>query len=369
MEKKLNLNQTCRRGFTLIEFLVGSAVMLVVVIGTLQIYQHSNRISVDQQQFAELQHDVRSGMFFIQQDARSAGVGLPMEFAGYFIEGTDNEDQGAEVTPDRLLMMGNLEDPLNLRIDKYMGSAANLTLEDYSYEQYPYPDDYYEEMVALILPNPDSGCRAGEVREITHVTHSATGTNERINFSHGLSKEFNPPGGLGGTCPSSNDYNGGMVAFINVKEYWLDVTGNYPGLTAGENGYIGNGVGNVLYVTHNGVHRPVAQNIENLQFQYNGDMDGDGMLDGFTDWDPVWTGDPDMAASITHVRVQIVGRTPNRFVSLSGSQPPNDLHLYRRPALANTPAASEDDLHRRFMLEAVASVRNRGLTLYNFGER
>ena len=30
-----------------------------------------------------------------------------------------------------------------------------------------------------------------------------------------------------------------MVCFINVKEYWLDVTGNYVGLTAGVNGYIG----------------------------------------------------------------------------------------------------------------------------------
>lgn len=361
--------RSVRSGFTLIEFLIGSAVMLVVILGSLQIYQHSNQISVDQQQFAQLQHDVRSGMFFIQQDGRSAGVGLPIEFVGYYLEGTDNESQGAEVTPDRLLIMGNLEDPLNLRIENYQGSAANLAVEDYSFEQYPYPDDYYEDMVVLILPNPDSGCRAGEVREITHVSHSATGGNEKLNFSHGLSKEFNLPGGLGGTCNSSNDYDGGTVAFVNVKEYWLDVTGNYSGLTAGDNGYIGNGVGNVLYVTHNGVHRPVAQDIENLQFQYNADLDGDGVLDGFTDWNPIWSGDPDIVGKITHVRIQIVGRTPDRFVSLSGRQPPNNIHLFRRPQVANTPAASDDDLHRRFMLESTINVRNRGLTLYNFGER
>lgn len=362
-------NKWCRPGFTLTEFLVGSAVMLVVVLGSLQIYQHSNQVSVDQQQYAQLQHDVRSGMFFIQQDARSAGVGLPEEFVGYYLEGTDNEDQGAEVTPDRLVVMGNLEDPLNLLIQNYQGSASNLALEDYSFEQFAYQDEFYEEKVVLILPNPDSGCRAGQLREITHVSHSATGGNEKINFSHGLSKDFNLPGGLSGACSSSNDYDGGSVAFINVKEYWLDITGNYSGLTAGENGYIGNGVGNVLYVTHNGEHRPLAQNVENLQFQYNADMDDDGVLDGFMDWNPMWTGDPDTVGKITHVRIQVVGCTPEPFVSLSGREPPNNLHLYRRPAVANTPAASEDDLHRRFMLESTVSVRNRGLTLYNFGER
>lgn len=363
------LTRLNRNGFTLVEFLIGSVVMLVVILGSLQIYQHSNRISVDQQQFAQLQHDVRSGMFFIQQDGRSAGVGLPMEFVGYYLEGTDNENQGAEVTPDRLVVMGNLEDPLNLRIENYQGSAANLRLDDYSFEQYPYPDEYYEDMVVLVLPNPDSGCRAGEIREVTHVSHSATGGNERFNFSHGLSKDFNLPGGLGGTCSSSNDYDGGTVAFVNVKEYWLDVTGNYPGLTAGDNGYIGNGAGNVLYVTHNGVHRPLAQNIENLQFQYNGDFDDDGLLDGFMDWNSLWTNDPDMVAKITHVRIQIVGCTPDKFMSISGRQPPADVHLYRRPALGNTPAAAQDDMHRRFVLESTISVRNRGLTLYNFGER
>lgn len=374
MRKKSLFKYSARRGFTLTEFLVGSAVMMVVILGSLQIYQHSNRISVDQQQFAQLQHDVRSGMFFIQQDGRSAGVGLPEEFVGYYLEGTDNENQGAEVTPDRLMIMGNLEDPLNLHIENYQGSAANLRLDDYSFEQYPYPDEYYEEMVVIILPNPDSGCRAGEIREITHVSHSATGGNERINFSHGLSKDFNLPGGLSGTCPSSNDYDGGTVSFVNVKEYWLDVTGNLNmsgsySLTPGDNGYIGNGVGNVLYVTHNGVHRPIAQDIENLQFQYNGDFDDDGLLDGFTDWNSMWTNDPDTIAKITHVRIQIVGCTPDRYVSLSGRQPPNNVHLYRRPAVGNTPAASQDDFHRRFMLESTISVRNRGLTLYNFGER
>jgi len=61
------------------------------------------------------------------------------------------------------------------------------------------------------------------------------------------------------------------ILFANVNEYWLDVTGSVSGLTAGVNGYIGGGTGGVLYATKNGVHSALAQNIETIQFQYNGD--------------------------------------------------------------------------------------------------
>jgi len=57
-------------GFTLIEILVGSSVMLILVIATLFLYMRSSQISVDQQQFSKLQHDVRSAMFMIGRDAR-----------------------------------------------------------------------------------------------------------------------------------------------------------------------------------------------------------------------------------------------------------------------------------------------------------
>ncbi|MFQ6038085.1 MAG: prepilin-type N-terminal cleavage/methylation domain-containing protein [Candidatus Aminicenantales bacterium] len=357
-----------RRGFTLVELLVGSTVLLVVVLATLSLYRKSNQLAVDQQQYAELQHDVRSGMYFISRDARMAGAGLPLEFYGYAIEGVDNESQGGVVEPDRLKLMGNFEDPLNLPIQQYQGSAANLMLLDMSFEQFPYPDEYYEGKVVLIIPDPSSGCINGEVREITHVTHDNTGTDERLNFSPGLAPGVNPPGGLSGTCPSSDDYDGGLVTFINVNEYWLDVTGNYPGLTAGTDGYIGNGEGGVLYLTMNGIHYPLARNIENLQFQYNGDFDDDGNLDGFVDWQPAWTGDIAMTSRIRQVRIWVLGCTPSPFVSV-GANPPDNLYLYRRPPVANNPGSTQDDKHRRFLLESTANVRNLSLNIYNTGTR
>jgi len=107
------------------------------------------------------------------------------------------------VTPDRVVIMGNIEDPFTAVLENYNGSAANLTVEDQSFEQYHYPDEYYEDQFVLLLPRPDSGCLNYQIRQVTHVTHAVTGTNERFNFSPGLAPGVNPPGGLSGTCDSS----------------------------------------------------------------------------------------------------------------------------------------------------------------------
>lgn len=354
-----------QKGFTLIELMIGSTVMLIVILGALSLYNRSNRIAVDQQQLAELQHDVRSAMFFCSRDVRMAGAGLPYEFSQHFVEGTDNESQGVTVTPDRLIIIGNMVEPLNAPISDYQGSAANATIEDYSFERYPYPDEFYDDRIVLVLPNPDSGCTVGEIRQITHVTHSHGGTNEKFNFSPGLAKEINPPGGLSGTCPDSNDYDGGTIAFINVKEYWLDITGNYPGLTAGLDGYIGGGEGGILYLTENGLHYPLARNVEDLQFEYNGDLDNDQTLDGFVPWQNTWTAD--QLARIDQVRIWIIGRTEKRHVSVSGT-PPSDLYVYRRPQVSNS-SLGDNDMHRRFVLDSTVTIRNMSMDLYNFGER
>jgi prepilin-type N-terminal cleavage/methylation domain-containing protein len=357
------------RGFTLIELLVGSTLMLVVIIAALSVYSKSNKVAVDQQQYAEVQHDVRTSMFLISRDVRMAGGGLPQEFFSYALEGVDNEIvSGALVTSDRLRILGNIDDPLALKIHGYQGSSVTLDLEDYSFEQYPYPDDYYVNKFAIILPNPTSACRAAEVRVLTHVTHSTGGTTQKLNMSPGLAPGVNPPGGLSGTCTDPNNYNGGLVLFADVREYWLDPTGNYPSLTAGVNGYVGGGAGGVLYMTKNGVHYPLAQDIENLQFEYNGDLDDNGTMDGFQPWQSSWTNNLTLIGRIRQIRILVLGCTPNRFVGVSG-RPPTDIFNYRRPSLSNTPAASTNDMRRRFLLESTSNIRNLSLSIYNTGER
>ena len=358
-----------RRGMTLIELMIGSSIMLVVILAALGLYVQSNKIAVDQQQVHEVQNDVRAAMFLITRDVRMAGVGLDYVFNAYFLEGTDNEDQGAEVMPDRILMMGNMEDPLTVNIQNYQGSSVVLTADDYSIESFPYPDDFYVGKVVLLMPNPDSGCFACEVRIITSVTHNADGTNERFNFSPGLAPGIDPPGGLGDTCPNSDDWDGGEASFVNVKEYWLDVTGAHPSYAAGVNGYIGGGVGGILYMTHNAVHYPVARNIENFQLQYFADWNQNTDLsdDVWMDWNPAWT--PDIVKLIAQVRIVLVGRTPNPMANVARVGVPTDIILYRRPTVANSPGMADNDFHKRFIMESTATVRNIALNIYNTGNR
>ncbi|MCJ7681311.1 MAG: hypothetical protein MUP70_11335 [Candidatus Aminicenantes bacterium] len=84
---KLNPPSMRRRkineGFTLI----ASALLLIIIVITLSLYSRSNKIVVDQQQYSDIQHDVRSAMYLVSRDAQNAGVGLTSDFTGFFTEG------------------------------------------------------------------------------------------------------------------------------------------------------------------------------------------------------------------------------------------------------------------------------------------
>ncbi len=353
-----------RNGFTLVELLMATAIMTVVVVGALALYSRSNKISADQQQFLDLQNDVRAATYIIARELRMTGAGIPANFVGFVMEGFDNESGSGGVTPDRLRIMGNLDDPLVLPITNYSGSSANVTVADNSFENAGYPDAFFDNRMCLVFPKPSSPCIGCATRLISHVTHNADGTNEKFNFSPGQAPGVNPPGGLSDVCADSEYFIGGFIMFGNVNEYWLDVTGSASGMTGGSNGYLG--VPGVLYATRNGVHYPLAQNIENLQFQFNGDLDFNGRQDGFTNWNTSWS--RSQVAAIRQVRMIIVGRTPDFFVSVNRVAV-SGLNLYRRPPAANNAGATSDDWHKRFVLETTSTLRNAGLNIYNLGMR
>ena len=352
-------------GFTLIEVLIASLIMIIIVVGALSIYVKSNKTSADQQQYVQIQQDVRAAMYYISRDLRMAGAGVPSNFLQAVIQGTDNESQGGTVQPDRIQIMGIVEEPMSITIGTCCGGGTHLSLAYNSLEQLPYPDSYYVGQICLILPKSSSLCTGAAVRQITGVTHNSGGTNEAFNFSPGQAKGINPPGGLKDVCADS-EYVGGTVLFADFYEYWLDVTGSYAGLTAGTNGYIGGGTGGVLYQTHNNTYSPIAMNIEDFQVQYNGDFNADATLEGFTDWNSSWTAT--QIASIRQIRIWVVGKTPNRFTSISAAAQASG-SIYRHPAVANSPAGTTDDWCKRFVLETTSNIRNLSLGLYNTGVR
>lgn len=379
------------RGFTIMELMVGSSIMLLVVIGALALYTHSNKVSVDQQALAQIQQDVRSGMFFVQRDCRMTGAGLTPDIAGYFLEGVDGLGPNPE-TADSLRLFGNFDEPLGLRIQQYQGGtgggAATAFLYQWELENLPYPcPEWYEERTFLIISTRCPGCMAFRYIADNSLHGCGSGT-AHFNMQPGQS-EINPPGGLiSETGCDQTCWDDAIITLGEIRLYWLDTTGNpgdYPSLNlvVGQKGYLG--IPNTLYRTGSneaGIanHIPLAQNIENLQFEYNGDLDDDGNLDGFrpwqnADWTMLATDDQatrdakmQLIQRIRQIRIMILGRTPNPFVSVSGT-PPTNVHIFRRPVMSNSPAATADDLRKRFLVESVATIRNMNLGLYNEGVR
>lgn len=371
------------KGYTLIEVLIGATIMLLVVLATLSLYVSSNKLSVDQQQFTALQHDVRSGMFFICRDVKSIGAGISQRFAAYFLQGVNNDTNQSSYAyqTDRLTLIGN-SDPLRLIIQSYAPGTGNVTVDPadllfYPYTTNTYPADPmgYVNRAILILPNPELNTINGELAQITNVDFGSgqiTFNTINVTLPNGLA-----PGGAGG------DYADGTVHFVEFKTYWLDLDGNYPGLTAGTNGYLG--LPGVMYVaqwnplTNAYDHLALALNIEDIQFQYHGDMDGDHLLDDnngdstisaldFINWGDVydWT-DPVALAGIRFVRILLLGKTENPYVSVSGTPPAQATYIYSKPAIADSPAGAQVDKHRRFLLESTANIRNMSLNIYNTG--
>ncbi|MBN1222478.1 MAG: prepilin-type N-terminal cleavage/methylation domain-containing protein [Candidatus Aminicenantes bacterium] len=376
-------------GFTLVEILVGGTIMTIVVIATLTLYMRSNKMAVDQQQFAEVQQDVRASMFFLSRDARSAGVGLTPDIAGYFLEGKDSFGPAPEYS-DSLRVLGNFDNPLELIIEKYQGGssggAATAFLYQWSLENSPYQcPEFFENRVVLVISTRCPGCFTYRYIPNNSVFGCGTG-EEHVNFQPGQS-ELNPPGGLVDTGCAADCWDDAIITLGQIRHFWVDTTGNpgdYPEFTAyltPDRGYVvdenGNGVPNVLYMTTideetqagRMIHLPLAQNIENLQIEYNGDyLNDDNMLDGFIEWQPNWTGDLAVIPKITQIRVWILGKTARPYVSFSGT-PPANIHLYRRPTISNSLGETNDDMHRRFLLESTVTVRNMALNIYNTGAR
>jgi hypothetical protein len=370
---------SARRGFTLIELLIGGSVMLLVILGSLSIYMKSNKVAVEQNMYAEMQHDVRSGMYFISRDTRMAGVGLTQDMADYFVEGKDGYGTAPE-SSDMIKLFGNFDDPLNLVVEDYHGGqgggSAEAKLYDWSLENSPYPcPDYYENRTVLVMSTRCPGCWAFRYigNNSVHGCNS-NGSDEHVNMQPGNS-DLNPPGGLvdPGVCPA-DCWIDAIITVGQVRQYWLDTTGNpgdYAGLTNLDSAHGYTGIPYTLYNTtmdEQGAvrHLPVAQNIENLQFQYNADMDKDGLLDGFVDWNDAWT--LDQRSQIQQVRIWVLGRTAAPFTSVSGS-PSTAVYLYRRPAVANSHVVGQDDRRKRFLLDSTASIRNLSMNIYNAGTR
>ncbi|MCK7499627.1 MAG: hypothetical protein MZW92_61430 [Comamonadaceae bacterium] len=155
----------------MIELLVGSTVMLVAIIGALFIYARSNKVSVEQQMVTEVQNDVRASMFFVTRDLRMAGAGLPVRVLGLFPRGRGQRGPGRRrgpAGPDHA--DGQHRRPAQpAHPNRTRARRPTLGLQDFSFEQYSYPDEFYDKQGR---PRPAQSRRraAGRARSATSPT-------------------------------------------------------------------------------------------------------------------------------------------------------------------------------------------------------
>ncbi|MCK7525052.1 MAG: hypothetical protein MZV64_49315 [Ignavibacteriales bacterium] len=158
-----------------------------------------------------------------------AGAGLPEEFAGWFLEGDEQRGPGGRgpARPDqRSWATSRTRSTCPSGATRARRSPSTSRISASSSTPTPTPSTTTSTSSSCPIPTRSAGRPRSAV--VTHVTHNTGGANEKFNFSPGLAPNVDPPGGLSGTCSSPNDYDGGTISFINVKEYWLDVTGQLP---------------------------------------------------------------------------------------------------------------------------------------------
>jgi hypothetical protein len=97
------------------------------------------------------------------------------------------------------------------------------------------------------------------------------------------------------------------------------------------------------------VEEPLVENVEQLQFQYGRDTDGDGDVDRYDNAASLTTAD---WGGVVNVRVSLVVRTDATDSSHS------DTTTYNLPGYSYTPAISVQHHHRK-QYERIVQIRNR----------
>jgi hypothetical protein len=88
----------------------------------------------------------------------------------------------------------------------------------------------------------------------------------------------------------------------------------------------------------------------------------------YQNWDnAAWTNNPGLVLGIRSLRFWVLGKTERAFTSISGLTPDQMRNVFGKPSLADSPALSQADKHRRFLLESTVNIRNMSLGLYNLG--
>jgi len=358
MQEQL-LNGLNKKGFTMVELLVSLSVSLVVLAAvymTFRVQLYSFQLA---QQIAPLQQNVRVAKMFLERDIRMAGANMDgvsypsldtMENELLYPVANDNDNAAGDAGSDSLTIV---------YIDYYAGACGAATAPAISCDDLPLltlagsmsptstTADIEEEIAAAPYDKWNGECYCNDALfgvppssadRYRAMIKKPDGTRSDIFFITQVSDT--------GSGNLDNIGNGAYNGFDNK------VVNDYPpGSKIGffsEDSYV-----EVTYDLVNGNLRrngaAIAANIEDLQFAFGLDTNGDGSVD-------TWVNSADLndtqKLQVRMVRINILGRSSKEIFGTNTSI---------RPQIEDHAASATTDRYKRRQLELTVKVRNLGI--------
>lgn len=309
-----------KKGFSLVELLIVIAIGGILIASLASVFVSQSRTYTIYSDIGEVQYTAKAVLDFIAREIRMAGSGL-RDKNYYFKNGTTftvissiNSDNG----PDAIRIRGNFQG-----IYGNISSVLGTTIED---------DDSSKESITVAYKNTTKD-RFSVGNYISIAGFGGNAEIRRVEQISGINKQniaFKNGDGL-----NFNHREGTMFNCIQELRYYVDSNG-----TLRRNNFELNG------------NQPVLENVEDLQFQYGLDTNGDGYIDQWVNNISDGTNKPDQVKAIK-IWLVVRGNTqdPNYndtnsyFLGISSTGmisvarryiPPSTLRNYRRLIFTTT---------------------------------
>ncbi len=321
----MKMRTTREAGFTLIEVMAAVAIFSIAMTAVYATFTFQHQSFTTQSRVASMQENFRDALVPLNRDIRLAGYGIP-----------------APVTIPNTAIPGGVTSIRSLY------PVDNTTGPDTLYIMYLYDMDSNQPPTTITspMPNPSAEFNVGQVTgfqvgDLCFISDGAAAdmfqvttvqsASLKIQHNPGGSNDYNAAGGHTTFPPGGYD-TGSTIAKARFLRYYIDTTTDpaHPTLMVDRMG--------------GATPQPVADDIEDMQFQYFLDTNFDGVPD-------TWSDNPGDLTQIRQVRILLCART--RFPEKGWQEV--------RPALANRPAGTGADGYRRRVLAITLDVRNAGI--------
>lgn len=321
-----------QRGFTLVELLVAMAIASVLGMAGVSLFSTSNWAYKVNEDVTEAQQNGRVSMERLAKDIRAAGFGLPDPPFSLSIGGT------------------NWTSPITVTTSGGSTNSDSITILGIGYE--------VGKLVGQVATTPVSGENLSSATDICVEDKDARFTTQfsnrkYINIGGAVYRELTAAPwtvcGVSGkkltlATPLDRNYpNDTPVFIIQAVQYTVNNSAPFLGGCSASNPCLASLDFTGLRGGNGNDRQVLAENIEDIQFAYGVDTDGNGKLDSTT-----LSYDPADDSTILAVRAWVVAKTRNK--DMRGA-------TFTRPLIEDHSASTPDNYRRR-TLTKIIKLRN-----------